>query len=327
LCVLCADLRVLTATSQLAVTYYGVVTQSTGEEWLDTRVVLSTASPQVAGTAPVLTTKTVSIKPKYNPRSRVRQERAMPSAAVMRSAKEMVREEVEREEAEFSASDDDDGELSMPEAVMATAAVQQGQTAATYTIAHTASILRCEAVNSVPRCGDCIVDAGLCRSDGKGHKVTVTRQSFPTSLYYFCAPAKDTAAYLMACAVNESQFTFLSSTVASVFSGVCVCLCVCWGFASSLGLRCLCVLSWPDDSFICVTSIESTFPGEHFTMCLGPDPTVKIDYREIRSESSVVGVLSKCNQDVYRFNTSVKNTKPSNITVVISDQVCRGVLC
>lgn len=57
------------------------------------------------------------------------------------------------------------------------------------------------------------------RSDGKGHKVTVTRQSFPASLYYYCVPSKETAAFLMACAVNESQFTFLSSPAASVFSG------------------------------------------------------------------------------------------------------------
>lgn len=135
-----ADLRVLTTTNQLSVTYYGVVTQTTGEDWLDTRVVLSTASPQVVGTAPVLSTKTVSIRPKYNPRmSRSRgMERAMPAAAMLRSAE--VAEIDAR--ASYSDEDDDEAESPMPEAVVATASVQQGQTAATYTIAHPASIAR-----------------------------------------------------------------------------------------------------------------------------------------------------------------------------------------
>ena len=71
-----ADFRADTTAAQLSVTYFGMITQNTGEDWVDARLVLSTATPQVVGVAPKLPSQHVTIRPKFKPRAhRMRMER------------------------------------------------------------------------------------------------------------------------------------------------------------------------------------------------------------------------------------------------------------
>eukprot|EP01119_Soliformovum_irregulare_P007650 TRINITY_DN200_c0_g1_i1.p1 TRINITY_DN200_c0_g1~~TRINITY_DN200_c0_g1_i1.p1 ORF type:complete len:355 (-),score=108.38 TRINITY_DN200_c0_g1_i1:999-2063(-) len=59
------DCRVDAATKNLQLTYYGSIQQSTGEDWKNTRIALSTAKPSVGGQPPTLDTSRVTFKPVY----------------------------------------------------------------------------------------------------------------------------------------------------------------------------------------------------------------------------------------------------------------------
>ncbi|XP_067951620.1 protein F37C4.5-like [Watersipora subatra] len=56
------DIRAFSADSLLKVTYFGLITQKTGEDWNDVRIFLSTAQPSVGGDMPVLPSQTVHFK-------------------------------------------------------------------------------------------------------------------------------------------------------------------------------------------------------------------------------------------------------------------------
>ena len=43
-----------------------MITQTTGEDWTDTKIFLSTASPSIGGNVPEITTENVRIKPTYS---------------------------------------------------------------------------------------------------------------------------------------------------------------------------------------------------------------------------------------------------------------------
>jgi hypothetical protein len=51
----------------LKINYYGLIQQSTGEDWNDTKISLSTALPSIGGNVPKLGTMSVGIKQIYNP--------------------------------------------------------------------------------------------------------------------------------------------------------------------------------------------------------------------------------------------------------------------
>lgn len=44
------------------INYYGMITQTTGEDWVDTKISLSTAVPSVGGNVPELDTVNVRVK-------------------------------------------------------------------------------------------------------------------------------------------------------------------------------------------------------------------------------------------------------------------------
>jgi uncharacterized protein (TIGR02231 family) len=53
------DVRVFDKDKSMVINYFGVITQSTGEIWLDTKLSLSTAVPSVGGNVPELGTQNV----------------------------------------------------------------------------------------------------------------------------------------------------------------------------------------------------------------------------------------------------------------------------
>lgn len=53
------DVRINSNDTTVNLTYYGTIQQRTGEEWGNTKLVLSTATPSVGGVAPILPTKHV----------------------------------------------------------------------------------------------------------------------------------------------------------------------------------------------------------------------------------------------------------------------------
>jgi uncharacterized protein (TIGR02231 family) len=56
------DIRVFNKDKSMVINYFGVITQSTGEDWNETKLSLSTAVPSVGGNVPELNTQNVQIK-------------------------------------------------------------------------------------------------------------------------------------------------------------------------------------------------------------------------------------------------------------------------
>ncbi|XP_067950246.1 protein F37C4.5-like [Watersipora subatra] len=56
------DIRAFSADSLVKVTYFGLITQKTGEDWNNAKIFLSTAQPSVGGDMPLLPSQTVNLK-------------------------------------------------------------------------------------------------------------------------------------------------------------------------------------------------------------------------------------------------------------------------
>ncbi|KAL5491215.1 hypothetical protein EMCRGX_G016461, partial [Ephydatia muelleri] len=65
------DVRVLPVTKEMKVQYYGLIKQSTGEDWVNAKISLSTAQPSLGGAPPTLGTHSINFKtPRYYPAKR-----------------------------------------------------------------------------------------------------------------------------------------------------------------------------------------------------------------------------------------------------------------
>ena len=58
------DIRVFGKEKKMIVNYFGMICQTTGEDWTDTKISLSTAVPSIGGNVPELNAENVGIKPK-----------------------------------------------------------------------------------------------------------------------------------------------------------------------------------------------------------------------------------------------------------------------
>ncbi|ESP04072.1 hypothetical protein LOTGIDRAFT_230318 [Lottia gigantea] len=61
------DIRMFTSEGVMKIMYYGQIQQSTGEDWNDAKIFLSTASPSIGGTVPDLESVVLSLRDKYRP--------------------------------------------------------------------------------------------------------------------------------------------------------------------------------------------------------------------------------------------------------------------
>lgn len=180
------DLRFDEAENETEVQYRAAVFQSTGEDWTDVNLKLSTARPQAGAAPPELVAKYVDF---YEPFA------AAPAAALVKAA---VRDEaaaVEDREALLEA----DAGRERParyEAEEAEAAVETEGPSVTYVV---------PGLPSVP-------------ADGEPHVVAVSSHRFRGELAHVAIPEHGDVAYLRAEAANETELAFLPG-VANVFRG------------------------------------------------------------------------------------------------------------
>mmetsp|Transcript_3858 Transcript_3858/g.10588 ORF Transcript_3858/g.10588 Transcript_3858/m.10588 type:complete len:638 (-) Transcript_3858:297-2210(-) len=196
------DVRINSKDSTLELSYFGLVNQTTDEDWESTRIVLSTAEPAVGGVPPVLTTKHVRFeRPKIIHAS---MERAMPQSRRMRHASRgaaasfQLNMQAQMFSESATALDEDEGEEEappLPQATTATAKVERSGASATFAIERPATI----------------------HTDNKPHKVTVAIISLRSAFRYYAAPALSEAAYLQALTRNTSDFPLLASAKVNVF--------------------------------------------------------------------------------------------------------------
>ena len=185
------DARVLSTERAVALGYFGIVRQNTGEDWKDVALTLSTARPGLGGAAPVLVPWNLDV---FQPR---------PYAAQMPAVRE------ERAKA-FASSDVNmqtlttniatTGGKQVFDAEAATATIEAGATSASFKIA---------VASSIP-------------SDNSPQKVPITAARLNAQPEYLTVPKRQATAYLTAKVYNNSEFPLLAGAMNVFLDGTFV---------------------------------------------------------------------------------------------------------
>ncbi|XP_041355009.1 protein F37C4.5-like isoform X1 [Gigantopelta aegis] len=194
------DIRMFTAEGTMKIFYYGQIKQSTGEDWNDAKLFLSTATPSVGGVVPELSVQLLSVKYKYaSARGKAR-------GRSMRRGHTLDGDLSHRVYLEATGlADGGGGEMCLLErssdldqvqtdVSYATSQVNESTTSATYEIARQSSI----------------------PSDDVAHKVSVGILDLKPKLEYITMPKTVPHAFLRARITNTSQFTLLPGST-SIF--------------------------------------------------------------------------------------------------------------
>lgn len=189
------DARVNSNEKSIALAYYGLVRQNTGEDWKNVALTLSTARPSMGGAAPQVRPWTVDVLENIalttgsSTRSlgEARPRRPEPNSTVLGSgtAKAMT----------FGAV----GAVQL-DAVQAAATVDQTATSASFKIA---------AASTVP-------------SDNSPQKIPVTTAALAANPEYLTTPKLQPAAFLTAKVVNTSEFPLLGGAMNVFLDGTFV---------------------------------------------------------------------------------------------------------
>ncbi|XP_067951619.1 protein F37C4.5-like isoform X2 [Watersipora subatra] len=171
------DIRAFSADNLVKVTYFGLITQKTGEDWNNAKIFLSTAQPSVGGDMPVLPSQTVHFKEVVL--FRCRKSVGLRSFRSRGMAKSVCN----------SASVAEDGYVSrLQEMDVQTSEVQSGTLSTTFEVTRPSTI----------------------PSDNTEHKVTVALIDLKAAFEHFSAPKMVANAYLKAKLVNVSPYLILS---------------------------------------------------------------------------------------------------------------------
>lgn len=183
------DIRVFGKDKKMIINYYGMIRQSTGEDWADTKISLSTAMPSVGGNVPELNTENVGIKPKYTSRP-VLMKSAMPFAFGGRSKRSSS------SDMEFGLFDHANHCEERAQIEPMIAEVEVGEIGSTSTF-------------EIPR-------IATIPSDTDTHKVSIGIIDLEPALDYESVPRKDSHAFIKAKVINNSQYALLAGP-ANVF--------------------------------------------------------------------------------------------------------------
>jgi len=192
------DARVLSGERTVALGYFGVVRQTTGEDWKNVALTLSTARPSLGGAAPTLTAWNLDVWVN----------RPMPVAAraeayEMRAKANVAREvNMQRFTSEPEANKFAGGDMAPPppEAELAAATVESGATSASFKIA---------TASTIP-------------SDGSAQKVPIAAAKLAANPEYLTVPKRQQTAFLTTKVANSTDFPLLAGPMNVFLDGTFV---------------------------------------------------------------------------------------------------------
>jgi uncharacterized protein (TIGR02231 family) len=189
------DARVASSERLVQLEYFGLVRQSTGEDWKDVALTLSTARPSLGGAAPMLGVWQLDI---YNPimlREQSERRRSEEGYARAKAAAPAAALQLDAfvTNAPGSAPEEKDANF-------AAATIEAGATSASFKIA---------VSSSVP-------------SDNSPQKVPVTSANLKAVPEYLTVPKRQAAAFLTSKVVNSSEFPLLAGAMNVFLDGTFV---------------------------------------------------------------------------------------------------------
>ena len=198
------DARVLSSEHAVALGYFGIVHQNTGEEWKDVALTLSTARPSLGGAAPVLSVWNLDI---FNPvvmRQEMDDKRKRDYAA--KSVNAPAPALAGMVNMQTLTSNAEGGKLDFKDAEMASATIEAAATSASFRIA---------TASSVP-------------SDNSPQKVPITTVTLNSNPEYLTVPKQLATAFLTTKVINTSDFPLLAGAMNVFLDGT---------FVATSGLR------------------------------------------------------------------------------------------
>lgn len=192
------DARVQSGDHSVSLGYFGLVRQSTGEDWKDVALTLSTARPGLGGAAPVLSVWNVDV---FNPillRQQAENERRR--TMLEKSAREVAPATVNMQGFTTNLAMAAPAPLEEKDAELATATIEAAATSASFKIGTSASV----------------------PSDNSPQKVPITSAKLATNPEYLTVPKRLATAYLTAKVVNTSDFPLLAGAMNVFLDGTFV---------------------------------------------------------------------------------------------------------
>ncbi len=192
------DARVLSTEHAVALGYFGLVRQSTGEEWKDVALTLSTARPGLGGAAPALSAWNLDV---YQIEEQVRLDAFM--VRKEEKAKRMAAPAPATVNMQTVTSGYVGGNLPPPpekDAEMAAATLEAGATSASFRIATAASV----------------------PSDNSPQKVPITSTRLLANAEYLTVPKRLATAFLTTKVMNSSDFPLLAGAMNVFLDGTFV---------------------------------------------------------------------------------------------------------
>lgn len=197
------DARVLSGERAVALSYFGVVHQTTGEDWKNVALTLSTARPSLGGAAPTLTAWNLDV---FNPiilEQARRQEMDRSARLKVASAPAGFASTIAPREVNMqNLTSDAVGTLESrsSEAVDASATLEAGATSASFKIA---------TASTIP-------------SDGSAQKVPIASTKLAANPEYLTVPKRQATAFLTTKVVNSTDFPLLAGAMNVFLDGTFV---------------------------------------------------------------------------------------------------------
>jgi len=76
-----------------------------------------------------------------------------------------------------------------------------------------------------------------------------------------------------------------------------------------------------DNNFVTNSSIDNVCLGDTFDLPLGTDASVKVEYKPVKTIADTQGLISKIHHENIRRETRLVNTKSTEVTVYVYEQV------
>lgn len=179
------DMRVNTERKQMNITYNAIIKQSTGENWDEVKLKISTAKPQVSGNEPKLNPWRIDVAMVYQ---EIQDNIRMGGGGLKKSASIAQNINVQNQLLSVPASDMD-RMLAEPQIMeKPSTQVETNATAVFFAISGNHTI----------------------KSDNTDHKVTILVEDFPAHFRYSATPKLSPYAYLKARVTNTSAYPFLA---------------------------------------------------------------------------------------------------------------------
>ncbi|CAF1079090.1 unnamed protein product [Rotaria sp. Silwood1] len=267
-------------------TYYGIIVNKSQENWHDASFSLSTATPSLGGTPPKLNTLKIDYcKPPvtYHRQRSLSETNRLECYDAVAEQEMAIRPQMKRLKGAFRSFR---GKSSL--AYDPTIEDTDEESAET-----TVNVLASKTETSMSSTSFVIPRRSTIDSDGKPHKVTIGVLDLTSTFTYTVVPKMSLHAYLKASTVNTSDKQLLTGP-ASIFM---------------------------DNNFVTHSSIDNVCIGDTFDLPLGTDASVKVEYKPVKKMTDTQGLISKVHHETIRHETHIVNTKSTEITVFVYEQV------